>query len=136
MPKGAPPDELWEFLRRPNPCVIATRRPDGELHTAATWYLWQDDGTILVNMDVSRRRLGHMRADPHVALTILDEDSWYSHVSVIGRVREIRRDAGLADIDRIATHYTGSPYRDRGRDSWSAVVEVLRWHAWGRFADG
>jgi PPOX class probable F420-dependent enzyme len=131
MPTGLPPAELQEFLRRPNPCVIATIRPDGELHTAATWYEWADDGTVLVNMDASRRRLGHMRADPRVALTVLDEGGWYSHVSLIGRVRELRADPDLADIDRIATRYTGKPYRDRNRDSWTAVVEVRRWHAWG-----
>jgi PPOX class probable F420-dependent enzyme len=134
MPKGAPPPEVQEFLRKPNPCVVATIRPDGDLHTAATWYEWADDGTVVLNMDVTRVRLGHMRADPRVALTVLDEAGWYSHVSLIGRVREIRADPGLVDIDRIATHYTGSPYRDRTRDSWTAIVEVRRWHAWGTLA--
>lgn len=132
MPKGPVPPELHEFLRRPNPCVVATVRPDGELHTAATWYEWRDDGTVLLNMDASRRRLGHMRADPRVALTILGAESWYGHVSLIGRVRELRRDPDLADIDRLAGHYTGKPYRDRGRESWTAIVEVERWHRWGR----
>jgi PPOX class probable F420-dependent enzyme len=131
MPTGPPPPEIQEFLRRPNPCVIATVRPDGDLHTAATWYEWRDDGTVLVNMDGSRLRLGHMRADPRVALTILDERSWYSHVSLIGRVREIRPDPGLVDIDRLATHYYGRQHSDRERDSWTAIVEVRRWHAWG-----
>src|SRR5438552_2031185 len=99
MPKGPPPPDLVEFLQRVNPCVVATIRPDGELHTAATWYDWLDGGTVLLNMDASRRRLGHMRADPRVALTVLDEGDWYSHVSLIGRVREIRPDPDLADID-------------------------------------
>jgi PPOX class probable F420-dependent enzyme len=117
-------------LRKPNPCVIATLRPDGELHTAATWYEWPGDGTVVVNMDGSRRRLGHMRADPRVALTMLDADRWYRHVSLIGRVREIHPDPALEDIDRIARHYTGKPYRDRGRDSWTAVIDVARWHGW------
>src|SRR5438105_6950803 len=129
MPKGLPPPELDELLRKPNPCVIATIRPDGELHTAATWYEWPGDGTVLVNMDATRRRLGHMRADPRVALTILDADVWYRHVSLIGQVRELRPDPDLADIDRISRHYTGKEYRDRQRDSWTAVIEVTRWHA-------
>jgi PPOX class probable F420-dependent enzyme len=131
VPTGEPPVNLQEFLRGPNPSVVATIRPDGELHTAATWYEWLDDGTVLLNMDASRVRLGHMRADPRVALTVLDEGGWYSHVSLIGRVREIRPDPRLADIDRLATRYTGKPYRDRTRDSWTAIVEVRRWHSWG-----
>jgi PPOX class probable F420-dependent enzyme len=131
VPAGPVTAELQAFLRRPNPCVVATIRPDGELHTVATWYEWLDDGTVLLNMDASRRRLGHMRADPRVALTILDAQSWYSHVSLIGRVRELRRDAGLADIDRLALRYTGRPFRSRDRDSWTAIVDVERWHSWG-----
>jgi PPOX class probable F420-dependent enzyme len=131
MPLGLPPPELLEFLRRPNPCVVATVRPDGELHTAATWYDVEADGSLLLNMDASRRRLGHMRADPRVALTILDAGDWYSHLSVIGRVREIRPDPDLVDIDRLSRRYTGAPYEDRGRDSWTAIVEIGRWYSWG-----
>jgi PPOX class probable F420-dependent enzyme len=130
MPKGSPPPELQEFLRRPNPCIVATIRPDGELHTAATWYEWTDAGTVVVNMDASRQRLGHMRADPRVALTVLDAENWYKHVSLIGRVEEIRPDPELEDIDRISRHYSGNAYRDRQRDSWTAEVEIQRWHGW------
>jgi PPOX class probable F420-dependent enzyme len=130
MPKGSPPPELQQLLKEPNPCVVATIRPDGELHTAATWYEWTDDGEVLLNMDASRKRLGHMRADPRVALTILTADNWYEHVSLIGRVRELRPDPDLEDIDRIARRYTGNEYRDRKRDSWTAVIEVRAWHGW------
>ena len=130
MPTGPPPPELETLLRGPNPCVVATVRPDGELHTAATWYEWTGSQTVLLNMDASRRRLGHMRANPRVAVTVLDADSWYAHVSLIGRVSDLRPDPDLADIDRIAKRYTGREYRDRGRDSWTAEVRVLRWHGW------
>ena len=60
-----------------------------------------------------------------------DDGNWYSHVSLLGRVVELRRDPHLADIDRLAVHYTGRPYGDRGRDSWTAIVQVERWHGWG-----
>jgi PPOX class probable F420-dependent enzyme len=131
MPRPPVPPELTAFLREPNPCVVATIRRDGELHTAATWYEWTDDGAVLLNMDASRSRLGHMRSDPRVALTVLGAESWYSHVSLVGRVREIRRDPDLADIDRLSQRYDGRPYGDRDRDSWTAIVEIARWHSWG-----
>ncbi len=131
MPRAPVPTELHAFLRKPNPCVVATVRPDGELHTAATWYEWTDEGTVLLNMDASRRRLGHVRRNPRVALTVLDEAGWYSHVSLIGRVREIRRDPDLADIDRLSQRYTGHAYGDRDRERWTAIVEVQRWYSWG-----
>ena len=60
----------------------------------ATWYLWED-GRLLVNLDHSRARLEHLRADPRVSLTVLDTDDWYRHVSLRGRVTEIVADEGL-----------------------------------------
>ena len=130
MPEGLPPTEFWSLLQKPNPCVIATMRSDGELHTAATWYEWTAEGNVLVNLDESRRRLAHIRADPRVALTVLDFDSWARHLSLIGRVVEIRPDTGLQDIDRLSQLYIGVPYPTRDSPRWTALIEVRRWHGW------
>jgi len=128
--RTTPPPELQALLRQPNPCVMATITPDGQLHTAATWYDWLEDGTVMVNMDASRRRLGHLRGDPRVALTVLDKDNWYRHVSLIGRVGEIRPDPDLADIDRLSRRYSDRPYANRERQRWTVIVGVDRWHGW------
>ena len=125
------PPELDDLLRRPNPAVVATLRPDGSPHTVATWYLW-DGRRVLLNMDESRARLRFMRRDPRVALTVLDGESWYRHVSLFGRVTELVDDGELADIDRLARHYTGEPFRDREHRRVSARVEVDSWHTWPR----
>ncbi|WBB62902.1 PPOX class F420-dependent oxidoreductase [Streptomyces sp. WMMC500] len=128
------PADAVEMLRRPNPCVMATLRADGAPVSTATWYLWED-GRVLVNMDGSRRRLEHLRADPRVTLTVLAEGDWYSHVTLVGRVAELVPDEGLADIDRLARHYTGNPYPERGSARFSARIDVERWHGWGSFRD-
>ena len=130
MPKPPLPDHVRELLARPNKCVIAVVREDGQPVSVPTWYLLDGDG-ILVNMDEGRRRLDYLRADPRVTLTVLDETDWYTHVSVQGRVTDMRRDDGLVDIDRLARHYTGKPYYNRERGRVSAWVEVDRWHGWG-----
>jgi PPOX class probable F420-dependent enzyme len=129
VPQVPLPPSLDEFLRLPNPAVVATIRPDGSPHTAATWYDW-DSGRALLNMDESRLRLRFMRRDPHVALTVLGEDSWYSHVSLLGRIVSIEDDPDLADIDRLARRYTGRPFRTRAARRVSAWLEPDRWHAW------
>jgi PPOX class probable F420-dependent enzyme len=130
MPPPPLPPELDEFLRAPNPAVIATVRPDGSPHTTATWYDWED-GLALVNMEDSRLRLRFIRRDPRVALTVLGSESWYRHVSLIGRVIRLEDDPDLADIDRLALRYTGKPYRLRDRMRVSAWIEPERWHGWG-----
>ena len=95
MPKPPLPDAAVALLRKPNPAVITTLRDDGQPIATATWYLW-DEGRVLVNMDEGRKRLEHMRRDPRVALDVLDESDWYTHVSLIGHVEQWREDSGLA----------------------------------------
>jgi PPOX class probable F420-dependent enzyme len=124
------PPEIEAFLRRPNPAVVATLRPDGSPHSVATWYDWED-GLVLLNMDESRLRLRFLRRDPRAALTVLDAESWYRHVSLIGRVVRIEDDDDLADIDRLALRYTGRPFRTRDRRRVSAWLQPDRWHEWG-----
>ncbi|MEU6366173.1 PPOX class F420-dependent oxidoreductase [Streptomyces sp. NPDC046931] len=128
------PAEAVALLRRPNPGVIATLRADGAPVSTPTWYLWED-GRVLVNMDEGRVRLNHLRRDPRVSLTVLDDGSWYTHVTLLGRVTEMYDDEGLADIDRLSRHYLGKPYPERARARVSAWIEVDRWHGWGELKD-
>ncbi|NED94066.1 PPOX class F420-dependent oxidoreductase [Phytoactinopolyspora alkaliphila] len=122
------PAELAELLRKPNPAVMATVRPDGTPVTVATWYLW-DDGRVLLNLDAGRKRLEHIKADPRVSLTVLDDESWYRHVSVQGTV-SLEDDPDLSGIDRLARHYTGKPYRKRDRPRVNAWLDIAAYHAW------
>ena len=57
-------DPVRDFLRKPNPAVVATLASDGRPVTVATWCLLEDDGRILVNLAASRVRLGHLLRDP------------------------------------------------------------------------
>jgi hypothetical protein len=41
----------------------------------------------------------------------------------------------LADVDRLARHYTGHPYRQRDRGRISAWIAVEGWHGWGALKD-
>ncbi|MBD0417946.1 PPOX class F420-dependent oxidoreductase [Streptomyces sp. TRM S81-3] len=135
MSKPPLPAEAVDLLRRPNPCVMATLRSDDAPVSTPTWYLWEDDGRVLISLDEGRVRLKHLRRDPRVTLTVLDGDDWYTHVTLIGRVVETRDDEGLADIDRLSAQYTGKPYPDRVRARVSAWIEVERWHGWGALKD-
>jgi PPOX class probable F420-dependent enzyme len=129
VPEPPVPPDVDEFLRRPNPAVIATLRPDGSPHTVASWYDWED-GRVLVNMEVTRLRLRFMRRDPRVSLTALGKESWYAHVTLLGRVASIENDPDLVDIDRLARRYTGREFRRRDAQRVSAWIDVERWHAW------
>jgi PPOX class probable F420-dependent enzyme len=130
------PDDVRALLAKPNPATITTLRKDGSPVSVATWYLLDSSDEhgdrIHVNMDEGRKRLDHISRDPRVAMTVLDEAGWYTHVSFTGRVVEMAEDTDLAGIDRLARHYTGSPYRRRDRGRVDAWIEVERLHGWGR----
>ena len=129
MPPVPVPPELDALLAQPNPAVVGTVRPDGSPHTAATWYDWEG-GRILLNMEDTRLRLGYLRQNPHVSLTVLAAGDWYHHVTLLGRVVSLDEDAELRDIDRLSLRYTGRPYAKRDRPRFSAWVQPERWHAW------
>jgi len=129
MPKAPLPPEFLPFVRAPRPAVLATVRPDGTPVTTASWFDWED-GRLLLSMKTTGPRIRNVRANPHVALTILG-DSWYDHVSVSGTVVELRADEGLADLDRLSWRYEGKPYAKRHLECVTALVEVERWHCWG-----
>jgi PPOX class probable F420-dependent enzyme len=129
MPGLPLPQELDAFLARTNYAVIATVRPDGTPHSAATWYDWEE-GRVLLSLDATRVRLRHLRANPAVSITIFDGDDFLRHVTITGRVDEIYDDVGLGDADRLARRYFSVPYPDRDRPRVSAWVSVERWHSW------
>lgn len=134
MSKPPLPEAAVVMLEKANPAVITTLRSDGQPVSTATWYLWEE-GRMLVNMDEGRKRLEHVRRDPRVTLTVLDEGDWYTHLSIIGRVTDLREDDSLADIDRLAHHYLGTQYPQRDRSRVSAWIEIERWHGWGSLKD-
>jgi PPOX class probable F420-dependent enzyme len=123
------PPEVIELLRRPNPAVIATLRSDGVPISRPTWYMWEN-GRVLLTMDEGRVRLRHLRRDPRVTLSVMDKEDWYTHIGFVGRVVEMYEDEGMADVDRIAEHYTGKPYPIRDRARVSAWIEIDQWFGW------
>jgi PPOX class probable F420-dependent enzyme len=129
VPPVPVPPEVDAFLAQPNPAVVASLRPDGSPHTVATWYDWEE-GRVLLNMEQTRLRLRFLRGDPRAALTVLDGNDWYRHVSLIGRVVSIEEDSDLVDIDRLAVRYTGQPFRRRDAQRVSVWFEPERWHGW------
>jgi PPOX class probable F420-dependent enzyme len=120
-----------DFLRKPNPAVMATLAKDGRPVTVATWYQLEDDGRVLVNLDGGRVRLNHLRRDPRFALDVLDSADWYTHVALQLVGTEFSDDTDLADIDALSRHYTGGPYGDRTRPRVSLRADIVSVMTWG-----
>ncbi len=129
MPEVPVPKPVDAFLHGVHPAVVASVRADGSPHSAATWYDWED-GRVLLNMDDSRLRLRFLRRDPRISLTVLDTESWYRHITLVGHATELWADTDLAGIDRLARRYTGEVYPNRTSPRTNAWIEVESWHGW------
>jgi PPOX class probable F420-dependent enzyme len=129
MPRLPLPPEVDRMLRKANPAVIGTLRADGSPHTAVTWYDW-DGERLLVNMDSTRLRLKNLRRDPRASLTVMDGESWYRQVTLLGRAVEIRDDPEFKDIDRLSLRYTRRQFNNRLRTRISALIQPESWYGW------
>jgi PPOX class probable F420-dependent enzyme len=129
VPRAPLPPELERFVQAARPAIVGTVRPDGGPVTSATWYDWED-GRLLLSMDAAQYRTRNLRHEPRIALTVLGE-SWYDHVSIRGRVVELREDPDLVDVDRLSVRYQRRPYPQRDYTPVTAVVEITHWHKWG-----
>jgi PPOX class probable F420-dependent enzyme len=129
MPRAPVTPAVDDFLKEARPAVMATVRSDGRPVTVACWYDWRD-GQVLLSLDASAKRLEHLRTNPGVAITVLG-DPWYSHVSLVGRVAEIREDPEMIDCDALSQRYEGRPYeRYPDHSLMTVIVDVESWHTW------
>jgi PPOX class probable F420-dependent enzyme len=129
MPRAPLPPELERFIQAPRKAVVATITADGAPVSTATWYEWVDE-RIVLTMDATGRRIQNLRRDPRLALTVLGE-TWYNHVSLLGRMVEEHPDRDYAVIDRLSQRYEGTPYPDRDFECIYVLAAIERWHTWG-----
>jgi PPOX class probable F420-dependent enzyme len=119
------PERVKAFLARPNFAVLATVDPRGRPHATPMWFLLEEDGTLLLNTSQGRAKLRNLRRNPWVALVVYDGGNPYQYVQIRGRVKEISRERGARDIERLARRYTGTAFSYRGGDSPERRVSLL-----------
>ena len=130
MPPAPLPADLVAWIGAARPCVLATVRADGQPVSVPCWYDYEpEDGHVILSMGRDARRVEHIAQNPMVALTVLGDD-WYTHVSLLGHVTEVREDTDLVDLDRLSMRYLGIPYFER-EPFLTAVVEIDSWHTFG-----
>jgi PPOX class probable F420-dependent enzyme len=78
------------ILKGPNFAHFVTLDPDGTPQSTPLWIDADDEGNVLVNTAVGRRKDGNVKRDPRVAISVHKQDDPYTWVSVQGRVIEMR----------------------------------------------
>ncbi|HSL98056.1 MAG TPA: TIGR03618 family F420-dependent PPOX class oxidoreductase [Candidatus Deferrimicrobiaceae bacterium] len=108
------PDALVDLVTTDVLGHVVTLRPDGALAPAIVW-VDHDGEHVLFNSPVGSRKGRNVRANPQVAVSVVDHRNPFRYLAIRGRVTSIRPDDGLEHIDRMSQRYTGRPYGWRGR---------------------
>jgi PPOX class probable F420-dependent enzyme len=95
---------------------LATIMPDGSPQVTPVWFHYVD-GKFLVNTARGRVKDRNMSKNALVALSVVDPDNAYSHLSVRGKVVRATEQGADASIDALAMKYLGKekyPFRQPG----------------------
>jgi PPOX class probable F420-dependent enzyme len=95
---------------------LATLMADGSPQVTPVWFFYKD-GKFVVNTARGRVKDRNMTENALVALSVLDPDNPYSHISIRGKVVRATEEGADDNIDALAKKYLGKdkyPYRRPG----------------------
>ena len=99
------------LLKAKNFAHFVTLNEDGTAHSAPLWIDVDDDGLVLVNSAVGRKKDRNIRGDPRVVLAVPRGGDAYDWTSINGTVEElIEGDEALAHIDALSRRYDHEPW--------------------------
>jgi PPOX class probable F420-dependent enzyme len=108
---------------------LATINPDGTPQNTHVWVLPRDDGKILVNTLLARKKHRNLSQNPNVALAWYDPESPYDGFAIQGRVVDsYAGPQAEADIDTLAKKYLGEdsyPWRKEGDERVTYLIEPV-----------
>jgi PPOX class probable F420-dependent enzyme len=100
------PDTHLDLLVDPIHGVLSTMMPDGQPQSSIVWADY--DGTyVLINTTLERQKGRNMRANPKVALLVIDPKDVSRWIEVRGNVVEIQCEGAEAHADKLTRLYTG-----------------------------
>jgi PPOX class probable F420-dependent enzyme len=100
------PDTHCDLLVEPIHGVFSTMMPDGQPQSSIVWADY--DGTyVLINTTLERQKGRNMRANPKVALLVIDPRDVSRWIEVRGNVVEIQCEGAEAHADKLTQLYTG-----------------------------
>lgn len=100
------PESHLDLIAGPYYAVFTTINPDGGPENTLVWASW-DGEHVLVNTAKGRRKDRNVRANPQVALFVLDPEDMFRWIDVRGLVAEVVPDPDAENISAHAKLYVG-----------------------------
>jgi len=130
---AAIPEKYRDLFERPTFGSLATVMPDGTPQVTPVW-LGYDGTNVIINTAKGRVKDRNMRANPNVAIAVMDPDNPYRYLEVRGKVVQITEEGADAHIDAQAKKYLGQekyPFRQPGEVRVLFKVEPSRFSSMG-----
>jgi PPOX class probable F420-dependent enzyme len=119
------PQQFRDLLSKKAFASLATVMADGGPQVTPVWFDY--DGTHLrVNSARGRVKDRNMRRNARVALSIMDPENPYRHLSIRGRVEEITETGADDHIDSLAKKYLGKDRYPNRRPGEVRVIYRIR----------
>lgn len=104
MPATIPNTHL-DLLQKPVHGVLTTMMPEGIPQSSIIWIDY-DGEYVLVNTTLERQKSRNMRANPKVAILVIDPEDSSRWIEVRGQVREITQECAEEHADKLTQRYT------------------------------
>ncbi len=103
------PDTHRNLFCAPVHGVLTTMMPDGSPQSSLVWVDY-DGEYVLINTTLERQKGCNMRANPKVAILVIDPKNASRWIEVRGQVREMSADGAEAHADNLTRRYTGKQH--------------------------
>ncbi|MBI1828458.1 MAG: PPOX class F420-dependent oxidoreductase [Thaumarchaeota archaeon] len=117
-------DSVIQLLTGKNFAFVATLMKDGSPQITPTWIDF-DGNSILINTAEGRVKQKNVSRDPHVAVSIVDQNNPYNMVTIRGKVIEQTSSDADDHIDKLAKRYLGvDKYPFRSQNEKRVILKV------------
>ncbi len=100
------PDSHRDLIEQAIVTALATKLPEGTPQVTPVWFS-ESDGYIYINSAKGRLKDRAIRANPYVAMMMLDPTNPYRYLAIRGPVVEITEEGARDHINLLSKRYTG-----------------------------
>jgi PPOX class probable F420-dependent enzyme len=128
VPKGPAPERFHDLLTGKALGHLATVGPHGKPQVNPVWFI-SDGSTIALSILADTVKYRNLRANPAVAMSILDPATASRYLEMRGEVIEFELYETLEWVNHLARKYTGAEFTggSDGQQRYKVVVRVESW---------
>ncbi len=132
MPKGSVPERFHDLLQSRLLGHLATIGPNGRPQVNPVWFI-SDGSEILLSIKPDTAKYRNLRANPAVAMSVLDPEKPFRYLEMRGEVVEFELFETISWVNQLAQKYTGADFTSGvdGEQRYKVRVRVDSWTGQG-----